>query len=84
MVYGTVKQHRGYIEVQTTVGRGTAFLIYLPRVEGPADPLVSHSALDHRALGGSQRVLLVEDDDEVRALAQIKSASPAFAAASTV
>jgi two-component system, cell cycle sensor histidine kinase and response regulator CckA len=68
-VYGIVQQSGGTIEVQTTVGRGTAFLIYLPRVERPADPLVSHSALDHRILGGSERVLLVEDDDEVRELA---------------
>ena len=34
-VYGIVKQHRGWVEVQSAVGRGTTFQVYLPACETP-------------------------------------------------
>ena len=66
-VYGIVKQSGGYVFVQSEVGRGTTFRIYLPRVEDAAEPL-SHVRAAQAASGGSETVLLVEDEESVRQL----------------
>ncbi len=65
-VYGIVKQSGGYVMVQSEEGRGSTFQIYLPRVEGATE---SHAAPAPRAaLGGTETVLLVEDEESVRQL----------------
>jgi PAS domain S-box-containing protein len=66
-VYGIVKQSGGGIAVYSEVDAGSTFKIYLPRVEASADaaPAGAHVA---EAAGGSETVLLVEDDPAVRAL----------------
>lgn len=65
-VYGIVKQSGGYVMVQSELGRGTTFQIYLPLVEEAAE---KHSvSVPHAALGGSETILLVEDEDSVRGL----------------
>jgi two-component system, cell cycle sensor histidine kinase and response regulator CckA len=65
-VYGIVKQSGGYVMVQSEEGRGTTFHIYLPRVEGIAE---KHLApMPPTALGGTETVLLVEDEESVRQL----------------
>ena len=53
--------------MQSEVGRGTTFRIYLPRVEDAAEPL-SHVRAAQAASGGSETVLLVEDEESVRQL----------------
>jgi CheY-like chemotaxis protein len=66
-VYGIIKQSGGYIFAQSQVGQGTSFRIYLPRVEGAAEPVgLVHSA--QSTTGGSETVLLVEDEESVRQL----------------
>jgi PAS domain S-box-containing protein len=65
-VYGIVKQSGGYVMVQSEKGRGTAFHIYLPRVDAVAE---KHAApVTHAAVGGTETVLLVEDEESVRQL----------------
>jgi len=65
-VYGIVKQSSGYVLVQSEEGRGSTFHIYLPQVEREVE---SHTApAPHAALGGSETVLLVEDEESVRGL----------------
>jgi two-component system cell cycle sensor histidine kinase/response regulator CckA len=65
-VYGIVKQSGGYVMVQSEKGHGTTFNIYLTRVEEVAG---HHAAPVTRAAeGGSETVLLVEDEDSVREL----------------
>ena len=64
-VYGIVKQSGGNIWVYTEMGRGTTFKIYLPQVEGPIE-LARPEPQPVAALGGTETVLLAEDDDLVR------------------
>lgn len=65
-VYGIVKQSGGYIYVASAPGRGTTFTIYLPRVANAIDAL-KPAASAPQGLNGNERVLLVEDDENVRA-----------------
>jgi len=66
-VYGIVKQSGGYIWAYSEPGRGTSFKIYLPRVEDAAVPARSTPATTP-SLRGSETILLVEDQEEVRRL----------------
>jgi len=66
-VYGIVKQSGGYIFAESAIGRGTTFRIYLPQVESPAEAAVASSATPIPG-GGSETVLLVEDEESVRHL----------------
>ena len=66
-IYGVVKQANGSIEVYSEVGKGTTFKIYLPRVEGEAARQKEPSP-PMELLGGSETVLLVEDEEIVRNL----------------
>jgi CheY-like chemotaxis protein len=62
-VYGIVRQHGGHIAVDSAVGAGTTFRIYLPSAkEATALPEVQPPP----ALPGRETILLVEDQDEVR------------------
>jgi nitrogen-specific signal transduction histidine kinase len=65
-VHGAVKQSGGHLVVESVPGRGSTFRVYLPRVgeEKPRPP----AAIVEGAPGGSETVLLVEDDDAVRQL----------------
>jgi signal transduction histidine kinase/ActR/RegA family two-component response regulator len=67
-VYGIVSQSGGFIWVETAPGNGTRFEIYLPAVAEKEDA-ASHERRPRRAERGSETVLIVEDDEEVRSLA---------------
>jgi nitrogen-specific signal transduction histidine kinase len=69
-VYGIVKQSGGYIHIESDPGKGTRVLVYLTRVHGAAD---SPSNVSPRSLprGGSETILLVEDEESVRRLASL-------------
>ncbi len=65
--YGIVKQSGGYITVDSTVGAGTTFSVYLPRVEESGEPVVTRR--EFGALpGGCETILYVEDEITVRSL----------------
>jgi CheY-like chemotaxis protein len=64
--YGIVKQHQGHIDVQTEIGRGTTFTIYLPAlatVLPRATAVVTQSALPQ---GHGETILIVEDNEAFR------------------
>ena len=66
-VYGIVKQHQGWIEVETEVGQGSTFRIYLP---ASANAVVSSEDQGTEAAvrGGKETILVVEDEPPVREL----------------
>lgn len=64
-VYGIVKQSGGHIWVDSKPYLGTRFKVYLPRVEASADEEAS-GPTPSASLAGSETVLLVEDDEDVR------------------
>ncbi|MCM2344943.1 MAG: PAS domain S-box protein [Alphaproteobacteria bacterium] len=71
-VYGIVRQTGGYLDIESTVGTGTIFTIYLPRApEGEirsedAESIAGVEDDSARDLTGMARILLVEDEDAVR------------------
>ena len=67
-VFGIVLQHRGWIEVDSTIGVGTTFRVYLPELNRPvARPAITTPQLSKA--GGHETILLVEDEDMVRSIA---------------
>ncbi|MDB5654496.1 MAG: signal transduction histidine kinase [Tardiphaga sp.] len=67
MVYGFVKQSKGHIKIYSEVGQGTTIKLYLPRAEQRED--IVAPADDTPIQGGTETVLIAEDDDGVRAVA---------------
>jgi two-component system, cell cycle sensor histidine kinase and response regulator CckA len=69
-VYGIVKQSGGSIQVESEVGRGTTFRIYFPVAEGAAgrrrEPVAGE-----KVEGGTETILLAEDEPDLRELARI-------------
>jgi len=68
-VYGIVKQSGGYIWVYSEPGQGATFKVYLPRVEPAGEPVAAPQP-PARALGGTETILLAEDEAAVRNLAR--------------
>ena len=66
-VYGIIKQSGGYVFVQSEINRGTVFTIYFPRIDEPSEA-VGATPVALAAIGGTETVLLVEDEDSVRQL----------------
>jgi signal transduction histidine kinase/CheY-like chemotaxis protein len=66
--YGIARQAGGHIWVYSELGRGSTFKVYLPRANGP----VSETAVStpSRVVGGHETILLVEDDPQVRQVAE--------------
>ena len=68
-VYGIVKQHEGWIEMHSVVEQGTCFEIYLPLLDSASQPPRSAEVLTP-ALGGTETILLVEDEEPLRRIVQ--------------
>ena len=70
-VYGIVKQSGGYVEVESEVGVGSAFTIYLRRVDDartPSEPPLIAPPSEPSSTQSVKRVLVVEDEEVVRGL----------------
>ena len=66
-VFGIVEQHKGWVEVESQLGEGTTFGIYLPRLETKANTeFITDPQTKTR--GGTETILLVEDESGVRQL----------------
>jgi two-component system cell cycle sensor histidine kinase/response regulator CckA len=76
-VYGIVKQSNGYIWVDSSPGKGASFQVYLPRHEG--QPVAEEQKTDPaEILRGTESILLAEDSESLRKLAQTNLESAGF------
>jgi two-component system, cell cycle sensor histidine kinase and response regulator CckA len=66
IVYGIVKQSNGYIWVYSEPGKGTSFKIYFPSVDKPAGSIEKTKKEVQESIGGSETILVVEDDGMIR------------------
>ena len=69
MVYGIVNQSSGHIWVYSEIGQGTTFKIYLPQLAASVEA-AEQKGVPANLTGGSETILLVEDDELVRLLVQ--------------
>jgi PAS domain S-box-containing protein len=65
MVYGFVKQSHGHITIYSELGHGTNVKMFLPRATAPPDT-IDDDAMPQEEVGGSETILLVEDDELLR------------------
>jgi len=70
-VYGIAKQSSGYIYAYSELGKGTTFKIYLPRIDPPLAADEGQPREPGESLRGTETILLVEDEVEVRNLVRI-------------
>jgi PAS domain S-box-containing protein len=64
-VFGIVRQHKGWVSAYSELGLGATFRVYLPLLTGQVVPRPS-APTRRRAAGGSETILLVEDDSDLR------------------
>jgi CheY-like chemotaxis protein len=71
MVYGLVKQHKGFVHLYSEMGQGTTVKIYLPlALEEPVPGGAGAAGAEKMLPGGNEVILLVEDDLHLRTVAQ--------------
>ena len=68
MAYGIVKQSGGDIRIETKVGCGTTFKIYLPRLERGEEPVPEPAPFSLRKVQGTETILVLEDENSLRGL----------------
>jgi PAS domain S-box-containing protein len=68
-VYGAVKQSGGFVWADSEPGRGTSVQVYWPELLATPEPPQAEAEPETAVLGGTETVLVVEDEDLVRALA---------------
>jgi signal transduction histidine kinase len=69
LIWSTVKEHNGFIDIQTEEGRGTAFELYFPLARNVAEEMERHISLED--CRGTERVLVVDDIPEQREIASL-------------
>ena len=74
-VYGFVKQSNGHVLLDTSPGEGTSVSLYLPRVGASFEPSAPPEAPVEDVAGGSETVLIVEDNELVRDTMQMMAES---------
>ena len=69
-VYGIVKQHDGWVDVSSEPAKGSTFDVYLPATYDVPPPLAEISATPEAVAGGTETILIVEDEPILRAMAR--------------
>jgi signal transduction histidine kinase/CheY-like chemotaxis protein/HAMP domain-containing protein len=70
-VYGIVKQHEGWVEVNSEIGRGTVFSVYFPASDETAASATTTGTPAEEVQGGKETILVVEDEEVLRDLAHL-------------
>ncbi len=60
VTYGIIKDHNGYITVESKTGKGSTFVVYLPRIE---DSVLADDEKRELPAGGRERILFIDDED---------------------
>jgi len=69
--FGIVSQSKGHITVSSEIGKGSTFRVYLPRTSSAAEPVRRDVPVAETLQGGTETVLLVEDEKTVRSILNI-------------
>jgi len=70
MIFGSVQNHNGVIDVDSQVGRGSRFRVYLPSLACKKNESIAEKSLEDVVLGNGETVLVVDDEDIVRSVAR--------------
>jgi len=70
-VYGIMKQHDGWIEVVSEIGKGTSFSVFFPTLGNPVELTPLKPAPAATVPGGRETILIVEDEPVLRDMAQV-------------
>ncbi len=68
VVYGVVRAHRGFVEVDSQPGQGAVFSLYFPASERQVLPDLPEDAGEMPAARGSETILVIEDEEDLREL----------------
>jgi PAS domain S-box-containing protein len=82
-VYGFVKQSGGHIKIYSEPGKGTSIKVYIPRYLGAAEPEQPSRRHEVSLLGRGEKILVVDDDDEVREYLHVALTSLGYSALET-
>jgi CheY-like chemotaxis protein len=70
-VYGIIKQHEGWFEVSSELGKGSTFKVFLPASSEPMKALPRESPLTTPVRGGHETILVVEDEPVLREMTHV-------------
>jgi CheY-like chemotaxis protein len=65
-VHSIVKKHLGHISVESTLGQGTTFRIWLPAADSPPDTAPARRGSTPPVAGGAIRILFMDDEEQIR------------------
>ena len=70
LVHAIVEEHGGHIKVQSRVGKGSSFFIYLPVIEDRDATQPNDIKNEEKYKGGSERIMVVDDEEDIREILQ--------------